>query len=75
MRLRLVVYNDPDYLGFPITVNKVNYFNDEYAQLEVEVITDEQYGKDFILKQKKFYLSKDIRKLGNCELNKLIKYD
>jgi len=67
MRLRLVIKEDA-YFGFPITVLKVNYLDDENIELNIELITQKPYNREFILKQDKLYIAVATKKLGRCKI-------
>ena len=67
MRLRLVIKEDA-YFGFPVTVLKVNYLDDENIELKIGLITQEPYNREFILKQDKLYLAIATTKLGRCKI-------
>jgi len=70
MRMRLTIDNE-NYKGFPIVIKKVNYLDEGYIKVVVDIIliTDSEYANmNFFLENKDSNLATGTTFLGKCRI-------
>jgi hypothetical protein len=68
MRLRLAI-DETGYDGFILFVYKVEYLDFNYCKVETEIVTDETYKFNYMLKKNnKLYLTISRQVVGVCKI-------